>query len=371
MRGALVTGSNGFIGKNLCVRLRRRDDIQLFSFDIENRLTEIARNLEKIDFVFHLAGVNRPKDVKDFAVNASLTREIVRAMERRSEPVPIVLSSSIQADYDNPYGRSKKEAEEELITYSKKAGVPVYIFRLPNVFGKWSRANYNSVVATFCYNAARGHEIRVDDASKVVEFAYVDDVVERFVALMENGQTAGAEGPYVSVPKRHKITVGELAERIVSFKEIRSSRILPDLSDPLTKHLYSTYLSYCDESALNHEVELKKDSRGWLFELLKSEQFGQIFISKTEPGITRGNHYHDSKIEKFCVIKGRGKIRLRSVIDEGIITYLVSGHKIEVVDIPPGFTHSIENCGDGEMITIFWANEIFDAGRPDTYFEKV
>lgn len=282
----------------------------------------------------------------------------------------LVFSSSIQADLDNPYGASKKAAEEAVEEYQQRTGAPAYVFRLPNVFGKWSRPNYNTVVATFCYNISRGLPVQVSNRANPLKFVYVDDVVRAF---LEIAAVLKPESALVrpEVKPVYETTLGDLHDLIASFKENRAKSLLPDLSDPFTKCLHSTYLSFCDMGELACDVDLKTDDRGWLFELVKSPAAGQIFVSRTKPGITRGNHYHDTKVEKFCVIQGEGVIRFRHVLGAEIVEYKVSDQRIQVVDIPPGYTHSIENTGSGEMITLFWANEIFDPRKPDTSFEKV
>jgi UDP-2-acetamido-2,6-beta-L-arabino-hexul-4-ose reductase len=281
-----------------------------------------------------------------------------------------VLSSSIQAELDNPYGRSKKEAEEAVLAYHENTGSPVFVYRFPNVFGKWSRPNYNTVVATFCHNLSRGLPVQVSNRSNQLRFVYIDDIVRAFVGIAGSAQHNSATTRYELEPV-YSTTLGELHDLIVSFREGRRKGLLPDLSNPFIKCLYSTYISFYDTGDFAYPVELRTDDRGWLFELVKSPFAGQIFVSRTKPGITRGDHYHDTKIEKFCVIQGEGVIRFRHVLNQEILQYPVNDLEIRVVDIPPGYTHSIENTGTQDMITLFWANEIFDPQRPDTSFVKV
>ncbi len=271
---------------------------------------------------------------------------------------------------DNAYGRSKKAAEDALLEYREDTGAAVYLYRFPNVFGKWSRPDYNTVVATFCHRISRGLPVQVSNRANPLQFVYVDDIVRAFLELAARTEH-GAATPRQEIQPVYSTTLGELHDLIASFQATRHQSLIPDLSHPLTKYLYSTYLSFCDPGDLAYPVELKTDQRGWLFELVKSPQAGQIFVSRTRPGITRGNHYHDTKIEKFCVIQGEGIIRFRGVLSREIIEYPVNGQDIRIVDIPPGYTHSIENVGSGDMITLFWANEIFDPQHPDTYFVKV
>ncbi len=370
MKKVLVTGSDGFLGRNLCVSLERCEDVKVLRFDRRNSDEDLEKHIAQADFCFHLAGVNRPRDEKEFTEgNAGLTRRLCELAENHESCAPILLSSSSQADQDNAYGSSKKAAETALIAYSQRTGVPVMIYRFPNLFGKWSRPNYNSVVSTFCYNIAHDMDVQVNDPSHVVQFAHVDDAVTE--CLTQMNRSGFDESIYYELTESYVVALGDLCEKIRAFHAIRKGSPVPDLSDPFTKKLYSTFLSYYEMDDLAYPVDLKTDNRGWLFELVKSNEFGQIFVSTTHPGITRGNHYHDTKVEKFCVIQGRGIVRFRHILENEFISYEVSGREIKIIDIPPGYTHSIENIGDTEMVTLFWANDIFDPGRPDTYYEEV
>jgi len=378
IKKVLVTGANGFFGKNLCVALERYNDLKVFPFDVNNSTDELEQYVAQVDFIFHLAGVNRPKSEIEFTEgNTDLTRQLCGFAEKKNTHTPILLSSSTQSEQDNAYGRSKKAAEEILISYSRRSKTPVLIYRFPNLFGKWSRPNYNSVVSTFCYNATHDLPLQVNNPAHTVIFAYIDDVVKECLRQMEEIKVEDwkldnrKEGCYYEITDTYSISLGHLAELVKAFRAVREGGPVPDLSNSFTKKLYSTFLSYYDMDALAYPTNMNLDNRGWLFELIKSEQFGQIFVSKTHPGITRGNHGHDTKVEKFCVIQGRGIIRFRQILTKEIIEYEVSGEKIKVVDIPPGYTHSIENIGADEMITLFWANEIFNPDKPDTYFEEV
>lgn len=370
MKTVLVTGSSGFLGRNLCTALARRGDVEIVPIDSSHAREDLAAGVARADFLFHLAGVNRPRDESEFTKqNVGFTEQICAQIEARDRPLPLVFSSSIQAEFDNPYGRSKRAAEEVLLALGRATDTPVYVHRLPNVFGKWSRPEYNSVVATFCHHLSRGRPVRVDEPSRPLRLAYVDDVVHRWLDLLDHADSVSS-GRHDHEPV-HEITVGRLHDRIVSFRDSRASGLLPDLSDPLTRALYATYVSFLDPGDLATPVDLKTDPRGWLFELVKSRAAGQIFISRTRPGVTRGNHYHDTKVEKFCVIQGEGVIRFRPIAGDSVVEYPVSDGGIRIVDIPPGLTHSIENTGDDDMITIFWASEIFDPHRPDTHAAAV
>lgn len=366
----LVTGSAGFVGRNLCAALKRRDDIRLMQFDLGSSRADLAEYLAVAKVVFHLAGVNRPQSDDEFkSGNADFTSEICNLLLNGTNRPAIVFSSSIQATLDNAYGASKKQAEEVLDDYRRRTNSSVTVYRLPNVFGKWSRPNYNSVVATFCYNIARDLDITISDPARELELVYVDDVVAQFQRHLD--EFPAVTGLHGTVLRSFKTTLGQLAENIRSLHAISDSLVVPDLSGDFMRCLHATYLSFLPEDGFATSVKLNRDPRGWLFELIKSKHFGQIFVSRTKPGITRGNHYHDTKLEKFCVIQGEGLIRFRRVDTVEILDYPVTDRNIQVVDIPPGYTHSIENTGEGDLICLFWANEIFDSGRPDTYYVPV
>lgn len=359
------------MGRNLCLALRRAGEFEVLEFDVDKPADELAGLAGRAELVFHLAGVNRPRDEREFTEgNVELTRRLCEALESARSRAVVVLSSSTQAELDNPYGRSKKAAEEVVLDYHRRVGAPVYIYRFPNVFGKWSRPNYNTVVATFCHNISRGLPVQVSNRANLIRFVYIDDIVREFLAIAGRNAHDPGRTSYEIQPV-FTITLGELHDLIVWFKENRQRGLLPDLANPLVKYLYSTYISFYDLQDLSYPVDLKTDDRGWLFELIKSPHAGQIFVSRTRPGVTRGNHYHDTKVEKFCVIQGEGVIRFRHVLGGAVTEYRVNDREIRVVDIPPGYTHSIENTGSVDMITLFWANEIFDPKRPDTWAEKV
>ena len=373
MKTVLVTGSEGFIGKSLIVRLEELDNVTIKSFDKDDSIDTLKKYLKETDIIFHFAGVNRPKKVEEFEkVNTGLTKDIVNLLEEMDKKTPIVITSSIQAELDNPYGKSKKMAEDELTKYAKKNSVPVYIYRLPNVFGKWSRPNYNSVVSTFCYNISHNLDITISDPKRELELVYIDDIIDEFISLLSRG-ASDFNKYYYNIGRTFKVTLGGLADKFYKIKEIRKTLIVPDLSDVFMKNLHSTYLSYLDKDDFLCEMDSKEDKRGDFIELIKSNSFGQISVSRSKKGVIRGNHYHNTKNEKFCVIKGEAVIKLRNILEDKVISYYVSDKKIEVVDIPPGYTHSIENLTDGnsEMILLIWANEIFDSKNPDTYYCEV
>lgn len=370
MRTVLITGAAGFVGRNLVAALKRRDDVRLILFDVNTEPGVLDAGLAEADIVYHLAGVNRPKDESEFVTgNTALTEQMLARLAELGHLPVFVLSSSTQAELDNSYGRSKKAAEDAVLKFNDKTGAPVCIYRFPGIFGKGSRPNYNTVVATFCHNIARGLDITVNDPNREMELAYIDDVVAAFLQHLD-GAPDPARQSY-SVNRTFRITLGELADRIRRLHAIRKTLTVPDLDDDLMKCLHATFLSFFPEEGFGYPVKLNTDNRGWLFELIKSEHFGQIFVSKTLPGITRGNHYHDTKVEKFCVIQGKGVIRFRRIDSDRILEYPVDNRVIKVVDIPPGYTHSIENTGEDEMICLFWANQIFAPERPDTYFDPV
>lgn len=367
MKSVLVTGAKGFIGRNLGVALRRRADIELIEYDIDSPKGLLEESLSRADMIIHLAGVNRPERVEDFTEgNFDLTRQICTTPQRLGRKPLFLLSSSMQALLDNPYGVSKRQAEEEIFAFGEKTGAKIAVFRLPGVFGKWCRPNYNSVVATFCHNIARDLPIEISDPSTEIELVYIDDVVRSFVDVMD-GMPPVMGGKYCLVKPSYRITLGALAAQIRSFRESRVSLSVPDVSDPFVHALYATYISYLPTNIFAYTLAQRTDPRGELAELLKSPHIGQIFVSRTRPGITRGHHYHDTKVEKFVVLEGDAMIRFRHILGDDIIEYPVSGREFRVVDIPPGYTHSIENVGGNDLIVLFWADEIFNPDIPDTF----
>ncbi len=370
MRKVVVTGANGFVGQNLVARLQRMEDVQLQTITRSTDVQDFEKILKDVGIVFHLAGVNRPQNEQDFTEgNVDLTKQLLTALENVNTKPIFILSSSAQAVNDNLYGKSKLAGEDLVREASEKEIVEGIIYRLPGVFGKWSKPNYNSVISTFCYNVANGIPLEVRDPDYSFPVVYVDDVVASFLYHLKEEKGFGCKK--ASVRTQFQVSLGFLAETISSFPENRKTLIAPAVGDTLTKYLYSTYLSYLPKDKFSYPMELKVDNRGDLFEWIKSKDFGQIFVSTTKPGITRGNHFHHTKTEKFLVIRGKAVIRFRKIDESEIIEYIVTGEKPTVVDIPTGYTHNITNTGDGELITLFWANEIFDQQTPDTYFLEV
>jgi UDP-2-acetamido-2,6-beta-L-arabino-hexul-4-ose reductase len=325
--------------------------------------------------VFHLAGVNRPEHDDGFSDgNVGSVEALIAAIELvarggHARPV-VVLTSSTQAEQDNPYGRSKLAAERILENYAAQTKTSALIYRLPGVFGKWCRPNYNSAVATFCHNIAHDLAVTISDPVREVELVYIDDVVNEFIGLLSGGQVA-EPGTFLAVRPTYRVTLGRLVDLLRSFRAVRDTLVIPDMSDDFTRKLYATYLAALERDSFSYVLDVKTDNRGWLAELLKSPHIGQMFVSKTHAGITRGNHYHHTKVEKFCVLQGEAVIRFRHIEEESVFEYRVSGDRCEVVDIPPGYTHSIENLSDKEMIVLFWASEVFNPEKPDTVFESV
>lgn len=363
----LITGDRGFMGKNLRSALTGRygDAHRLMLLDMPHTEEELLAAAAEADFVFHLAGVNRPTDPADFQKgNADFTRQLLTLLKERGKRPPVLLSSSIQAALENPYGQSKLSAEQAVADYGRGTGSAVYLYRLPNVFGKWSRPNYNSAVATFCHNVARGLPITVNDPSVTLRLVYIDDVVEEFLRAME-GQPH-REGEWCTVQPVHEVNLGHMAELIQSFPALRDSLTAPDQSDPLVKKLYATYLSFLPPEDFSRPTVTHADQRGSFTELLHMGSRGQVSLNVSRPHITKGDHWHQTKHEKFIVLQGEGVIRFRKVGDSTVIAYKVSGENLTVVDIPTGYTHSIENTGDTDMLTLMWANEVFDPAHPDT-----
>lgn len=366
----LVTGAKGFIGKNLVSTLDREDKYEIICIDRENSKEELEKDVLNSDFIVHLAGINRPKNEEEFFEgNTGLTEEIIEILKKNNKNTSILITSSIQADLDNAYGQSKKGAEEALIKYMADTKGNVFIFRLPNVFGKWCRPNYNSAIATFCHNIARGEEVWISDPSKEMTLVYIDDVVRNIKNVIDNEKTY-IPG-YQNVDIEHKETLGEIVDLINSFKESRKSLMIPNMENELTKKLYSTYLSYLPENDFSYPLKMNVDNRGSFTEFIKSKDRGQVSVNISKPGITKGNHWHDTKNEKFLVVSGEGVIRFRKVDSEEIIEYKVSEEKLEVIDIPVGYTHSIINTGERDMVTIMWVNEIFNPEKPDTIYLEV
>jgi UDP-2-acetamido-2,6-beta-L-arabino-hexul-4-ose reductase len=366
----LITGAKGFIGKNLVVELTNRKCTDIQEYDTDTDPSLLEEYCKQADYIFHLAGVNRPKNPGEFMQgNFDFTSTLLQTLKKYNNTCPIMISSSIQAEQDNLYGKSKKASEELLYEYSQETGAKILIYRFPNVFGKWCRPNYNSVIATFCNNIAHDLPIQVNDPGIVMNLVYIDDVVDELINSLKGKENK--RGLYCEVPIIHTITLGEISELIYSFKRSRTDRTIPDMSDAFTKKLYSTFLSYLPKDQFSYELKMNKDQRGSFTEFLKTYEKGQISVNVSRPGIVKGNHWHHTKIEKFLVVSGKGVIRFRKIGSDEIISYFVSGDKLEVVDIPVGYTHNIENLGYTDMVTLMWANESFDPNNPDTYYLEV
>lgn len=372
MRTVLVTGYGGFIGKNLCTQLENDKDTTILRFNRDNTTQDLENYLKKADFIFHLAGINRPKDEKEFDTgNRGLTEDILNFLKNNNKTTPILMASSIQAELDNPYGKSKKAAEDAIFEFAKTNKSTVYIYRLPNVFGKWCKPNYNSVVATFCHNIAHDLPITISNPSTELSLVYIDNVISNFIQASHSEIKINSDG-YCDISRSFKTTLRELKDTIESFRDSRATLTMPNLDNDFVRFLYATYTSYLPEKEFSYPLNTNTDDRGWLAEFIKSSQFGQIFISKTKPGVTRGNHWHHTKIEKFLVVDGNAEINFRKInSNEDTIHYKVSGDRLTVLDIPAGYTHAIKNIGNTDLITIFWADEIFNKEKPDTYYQQV
>lgn len=368
----LITGANGFVGRNLRQHLAERKDVQVQCFTRDNDPASLPGLLREVDFVFHLAGVNRPEDPQEFVTgNVDLTQALSQAVcalaEATGRKVPVIYTSSAQAARDNPYGLSKRGAERALFAAARSHEIPVHVFRLPNVFGKWCKPNYNSAVATFCHNIARGLPIQVNAPAAPVTLVYVDDVIERFLQLMDGADPqVDAEGFAVVVPQ-YTATVGELAERIHGFRNSRDTLTIDRVGTGLVRALYATYVSYLPVEAFSYTVPHYGDPRGVFVEMLKTPDCGQFSFFTAHPGITRGGHYHHTKTEKFLVIKGQARFKFRHVQTGETHELVTSGAKPEIVETVPGWTHDVTNVGQDEMVVMLWANEVFERQRPDTF----
>lgn len=421
----LVTGADGFVGRNLCASLALRADVELIRYDVSNTREELSQALAVADVVFHLAGVNRPTREEEFKTgNADLTKSLCDELLAAGRSPLLVLSSSVQAELDNPYGASKRQAELAVDAYARRCDAlcssmpspalgrseadsrsfssPAYarIYRLPNVFGKWCRPNYNSAVATWCHNIARDLPIQVRDPDALLTLVYVDDVVAEFLSVLSpwmnsrasepvalpsqlhNGGKSAEGAVFKDVVPTYTRTLGQVTDLLHDFHRSRASLQVPDQADAFSKKLYATYLAALPEDQFSYPLKMNVDARGSFTEFLKSEERGQVSVNISKPGVVKGNHWHHTKVEKFLVVRGKGVIRFRRVGlaekirrggagAQGVLEYIVSDEKLEVVDIPPGFTHNIENIGDTDMVTVMWASEPFDPEQPDTFFEKV
>jgi UDP-2-acetamido-2,6-beta-L-arabino-hexul-4-ose reductase len=368
----LITGANGFVGKNLQLHLAERKEVEVVCFTRSNDVAQLPDLAQGVDFVFHLAGVNRPQDPQEFTTgNADLTKALCQAVcnvaQSTGKKVPIVCTSSTQAGRENPYGQSKLAAEEALQAATLSHGIPVHIFRLPNVFGKWCKPNYNSAIATFCHNIARDLPIQVNDPAASVTLVYVDDVIQRFVQLMDGADAAVGPDGFASVVPQYTTTVGELARQIQAFKDSRTTLMTERVGTGLVRALYATYVSYLPVELFTYTVPQYGDPRGVFAEMLKTPDCGQFSFFTAHPGITRGGHYHHTKTEKFLVIKGQARFKFRHMQTGQMHELVTAGDKSEIVETVPGWTHDITNIGQDEMVVMLWANEVFDRERPDTF----
>lgn len=382
----LITGSGGFVGRNLVATLQTRGYTDLMLFEKCDTPETLAEYCRRAAFVVHLAGINRPKDPSEFYTgNAGLTDTMLSLLEEAGSQAPVLVTSSIQAALDNDYGKSKLQAEQAIFAHGQRTGAPVFVFRMEGVFGKWCRPNYNSVVATFCHNVANGLPIQVRDPAYSLPLVYIDDVVACILDAMEKGEAVRDEQGICRIHPVHTVTLGQLAETIQGFAKARGGKAaaalgtdglptlaVPDLADgSFEKKLYSTYLSYLPTDQFAYDLNMHCDNRGSFTEFLRTPERGQVSVNISKPGIVKGNHWHHTKNEKFLVVKGEGVIRFRQIFSDEVIEYRVSGEKLQVVDIPCGYTHNIENVGDGEMVTVMWANEAFDPEHPDTFAMQV
>jgi UDP-2-acetamido-2,6-beta-L-arabino-hexul-4-ose reductase len=366
----LITGAKGFVGRNLIAGLVNHGYTELYEFDKDSEPSLLEVYCSRADFVFHLAGVNRPdKEAMFMQGNADFTKALLNMLQKNKNTCPIIYSSSVQASLDNSYGASKKAGEEALLAYSEATGAKVLIYRLPNLFGKWSRPNYNSVVATFCYNIARDLPVMIQKPDHLLTLVHIDELIDELLHALQGKE--GIVGVFHEIPVTYPVTLQKLAALIQSFRDCRDLLTLPDMSDEFTNKLYSTYLTYLPEHELSHELKMNMDQRGSFTEFFRQPELGQLSVNMIKPGVIKGNHWHNTKNEKFLTVCGQGLIRLRNINSEEIIEYRVSASRLEVVDIPSGYVHNIENLGAENMVTIIWANEGFDKSRPDTYYMEV
>ncbi len=365
----LVTGADGFIGKNLCVSLSESNDVEVIKFTRNSELHNLPGLVEQVDFIFHLAGVNRPKEEKEFFEgNADLTRYICDAVRSSNKVIPMILASSTQAERMNPYGRSKLQAEMHLLNLYIETENPVYIYRLPNVFGKWCKPNYNSVVATFCHNISHDLPIQVNDPNAELNLVHIGDVVTSFINVMTERPK---ETLHIDIEPLYKTTLGDLAKQLQQFKSSRNTLITEAVGEGFMRVLYATYLSYISPNQFNYPLKKNEDPRGVFVEMLKTKDSGQFSFFTAHPGITRGGHYHHVKTEKFLVIKGKARFGFRHIVTDEVKEIYTSGEQPEIVETVPGWSHDITNVGDDEMVVMLWANENFNPEKPDTVAYKV
>ncbi len=379
----LVTGAKGFVGRNLISQLHNiqsgkaknyhlsGEQLKVFEYDIDSDPAELEVYCKNADFVFNLAGINRPKDQSEFMKgNFGFASVLLETLKKYRNTCPVMISSSTQAVLDNPYGESKRAGEQLMFDYAKETGAKVLVYRFPNVFGKWCKPNYNSAIATFCNNIANNLPITVNDPSILMHLVYIDDVVNELIGALSGNEHRNAD--YCQVPIVHDITLGGIVDLLYSFKEMPNNLSIPNMADSFTKKLYSTYLSYLPKEKFSYPLRMNVDARGSFTEFIRSESAGQFSINISNPGVTKGQHWHHTKVEKFVVVSGRGLIQFRAVGSGEVINFEVSGDKMEVVETIPGYTHNIINRSETEdLVTFIWCNECFDSNSPDTYFEEV
>ena len=379
----LVTGAKGFVGRNLVSQLYNirdgkarnygidSEDLAVYEYDIDSDPADLEEYCKNADFVFNLAGVNRPKDNSEFLKgNFGFASVLLDTLKKYGNTCPVMVSSSIQAVLDNPYGESKRAGEQLMFEYSAETGAKVLVYRFPNVFGKWCRPNYNSAIATFCNNIANDLPISVNDPSIVMNLVYIDDVVDEMIAALNGNEHCNEN--FCEVPVTHTRTLGEIVEIIRSFKDMPANLGVADMGDGLAKKLYSTYLTYLPKERFAYPLKMNVDERGSFTEFIRTADRGQVAVNISKPGITKGEHWHHTKVEKFVVVSGHGLIQMRKVDSDEVVNFEVSGDKIEVVESLPGYTHNIVNLSETEnLVTLIWCNECFDPNRPDTYFDKV
>ena len=368
----LITGSNGFIGKNLSLRIREERNTNLITFTKENNLNELKNKIELSDFIFHLAGVNRSNDYLDFQKgNLELTKNICKLVEnvfkKTSKRIPILYSSTKQVGIDNYYGKSKLMAENELINLNSNINNKVYIMRLTNVFGKWCNINYNSVVATFCHNIARDLPIEIHDPNKSIKLIYIDDLMDKFISIIKSNKIESKSSNFISVEPEYCITLKELAEKIINFKKSRESLIIDKVGKGFARALYATYMSYLPTSSFSYSLKKHSDSRGDFVEFLKTYDSGQVSFFTAKPGIKRGGHYHNTKNEKFLILSGKAQFNFISKRTNQKFSLITDASEVKVVETIPGWIHDITNIGMTDLIVMLWSNEIFNPDKPDTY----
>jgi len=366
----LVTGAKGFVGKNLVWELKNKGFPNIFEYDIDTDPKKLDEYTASCDFVFHLAGVNRPENEEEFMKgNFGFTTVLLDSLIKNENKAPVLITSSIHAEKDNAYGLSKRAGEDAIFEYGQNQGVKVLVYRLQNLFGKWCRPNYNSAVATFCHNIANDLPITINDENTIVPLVYIDDLMAEFLRALDGNENRGKK--FCSVSPFYKVSLGRIVSLLRFYKESRKSLELADMDDEFSMKLYSTYLSYLSKKDFSYELDMKSDERGFFAEFLKTPERGQVSVNVSKPGITKGNHWHHTKNEKFLVVSGAGKILFRNINEDEIIEYDVSGEKMEVIDVPPGYTHSIVNTGETDLVTVIWVNEVFDSEKPDTYYLEV